>query len=112
MADRADYYYLDPPLRPSAPLRPRPEQVLAAGIVRLALSDLRNPCVGPEVRQDARAFLRGEGGSLDFWLLVLGLDPHARAAVRQRLAARVNGNGGRPEQAKTPDFIGQTADEA
>ncbi len=77
-------------LSPSRPLRP--EQVLAAAVIRQALLDARGPTryyVRREDVADARAFLAGP--ELDFWLLVAGFDERTREGVRRLVRLTVAG---------------------
>jgi hypothetical protein len=68
----------------------RPEQALAAAVIRQALLDARSGPWAPPARvRDAQRFLAGEDGALDLWLVVLGLPPPTRAGVRERLARLV-----------------------
>jgi hypothetical protein len=60
------YHYPDAP-EPRPVLPVRPEALLAAAVIRMALLDARARWASPEHSGSARAFLKDHDGALSFW---------------------------------------------
>jgi hypothetical protein len=84
------YRYPDAPEpRPALPVRP--EAVLAAAVIKLAMFDATRRWTPPEHANSARAFLTDDDGGLTFWLTVAGFDEKTSTWVRAQARRAVSG---------------------
>jgi hypothetical protein len=60
---------------------------LAAAVVKQAAADLRSVC--PHDQASARRFFRNQGGGLEFWCSLIGLDPETVARLALGEGVRV-----------------------
>jgi hypothetical protein len=71
----------------------RPEQLLAAAVIRQALIDAWSCSAAPLIRDRARAFLRPDSDGLAFWCGIAGLRPDVVARLAE---VQTRPLGGRP----------------